>query len=336
MRPLICVPNRFLKKGTMFSIYITKIIIFSFIILYLSTAYAKTLYVVNQGGAVNIIDLSSERTVKEIPAGRDSINLLLDPSGHYMVVGNGEEEGKIWILDRTTEKIIAKVPVMKGKTAGFPYFVFSKDGARLFAITRYSPELYIIGAGDWRLLKTVPLDLAPEGLDISQDGKFLYIINRKDPNLVIFNIITEKVERTIELGVNPSSIVASPDGKTLYIADKGDSKILILDSSSFKALKKITVGTEPVDMAITKDGRFLYVSCRFSYSLVVIDTLEMRSVANIPVGIFPWGVALNNDGTEAYVANYNENTVSIIDLKKQREVYRLPTGVFPTKVLFVP
>ena len=65
-----------------------------------------------------------------------------------MVVGNGEEEGKIWILIEQQKKIIAKVPVMKGTTAGFPYFVFSKDGARLFAVTRYSPELYIIGASD--------------------------------------------------------------------------------------------------------------------------------------------------------------------------------------------
>lgn len=313
-----------------------KIIISIFLLSFTATAHAKGLYVINQGGSINVIDIDSEKMTKEIPAGRDSINLLPDPSGRYMVIGNGEEAGKIWVLDRTTEGIVAKIPVMKGRMAGFPYFVFSKDSAKLLVISRYSAELYIIDAREWKIEKTIPLKLTPEGMDISIDGRHLFIINREPPNLLVFNLETEKVERGINLEGTLSAITKAPDGRRLYITDKGSANTLVIDASTFEVIKRIVVGTEPVDLTISRDGRFLYVSCRFSYSIIVIDTVEMKAAANIPVGIHPWGMALNSDETEAYVANYNENTVSIIDLKKRREIYRLPTGAWPTKVIFVP
>ena len=247
---------------------------------------------VSQYGGISVIDLSLEKTVKGIPAGRDSINLLSDPSGRYIVIGNGEEAGKIWVIDRISEKVAAKIPVMKGKTAGFPFFIFSKDGSRLFAAARYSPELYIIGTKEWKVEKTIPLKLSAEGMDISIDGRHLYIINREPQNLLVFNLEAEKVERSTNFEGSFASILASPDGKLLYIADKAESRILVIDASTFEVVKSAIVGTEPVDMAISKDGRFLYVSCRFSYSLVVIDTLEMKAAANIPVGIHPWGCGI--------------------------------------------
>lgn len=302
-----------------------------------SFAQAKSLYVVNESGTISIIDTLSEMVVKKIPSGNSSINIAADPSNRYIAVGNGEENEKVWVLDIQNERIVAKIPVMKGKRAGFFFFAFSKDSTRLFVLNRYSPDLHIISVNDWRLIKTISLKLTPEGMAISQDGRLLYIINREPSALLIFNLDMEKTEKSIRFeGAAFSSILNSPDGKVLYIADKSGSKILAIDAVTFEQVKNVVVGTEPVDMAITRDGRLLYVTCRFSYSLVVIDTEAGKAISNIPVGTHPWGVTLNNYETEAYVANYNENSVSIINLKEKREVYRLPTGVFPTKVLFVP
>jgi len=272
---------------------IKTIISFIIITLIASSAQAMGLYVVNESGTINIIDTLSETVVKEMPSGNSSINIAADPSNRYIVIGNGEENEKIWVLDIQNEKIAAKIPVMKGKKAGFFFFAFSKDSAKLFVLNRYSTELYIISVHDWRLLKTIPLNLAPEGMAISSDSRFLYIINRRSPALLIFNLDAEKIERSSNMEGAFSSIVSSPDGKILYVADKAASKVFLIDASTLQIIKSSVVGTEPVDMAITKDGRFLYVSCRFSYSLIVIDPLEMKAVANIPVGIHPWGVALN-------------------------------------------
>ncbi|MFZ3066096.1 MAG: YncE family protein, partial [Nitrospirota bacterium] len=242
-----------------------------------SFAQAKGLYVVNESGTINFIDTLSEIVVKEIPSGSSSINIAADPSNRYIVIGNGEENEKVWVLDIQNERIVAKIPVMMGKRAGFFFFAFSKDGSRLFVLNRYSSELYVISVDDWRLIKTIPLNLTPEGMAISSDSRFLYIINRAFPALIIFNLDTEKVEKSANMEGAFSSIINSPDGKVLYVADKSASKILVIDAATFEVLKDIVTGTEPVDMAITKDGRFLYASCRFSYSLIVIDPVEMKA-----------------------------------------------------------
>ena len=52
---------------------------------------------VNEGGTINIIDTLSESVVKEIHSGSSSVNIAADRSNRYIVIGNGEENEKVWV-----------------------------------------------------------------------------------------------------------------------------------------------------------------------------------------------------------------------------------------------
>ena len=127
------------------------------------------------------------------------------------------------------------------------------------------------------LVKTIPVDLAPEHLAFSPDGRWLYQGNPDGDSISVIDMQSLSRIRTISGLAEPLNITFTPDGSKAYVANYGAHWIGVIDVTRHELLKKIQVAQVPgiakldpdrylgeingvSNASITNDGRFLYAS----------------------------------------------------------------------------
>lgn len=216
----------------------------------------------------------------------------------------------------------------------------SPDQSKLYAALGKRNSVAELSLPDGKLLRTLPVGVAPYRLLISQDGAALYAANRggrllgedKDPSepsggtrvrvdpetdaalqgsLSIIDLKrAEPAGEEVNVGRQPSHIVSTPDGSTLYVACADSDTIEVLDVRSRKIVQSIALtpqedpgfGQIPTMLALSEDGNTLYAACGGENAIAVISTgAAPRITGYLPTGWFP--IALAERHGRLYVAS---------------------------------
>jgi len=273
---------------------------------------------------------------------------LTDPTSVVLIVDRDSNE--IAFMDITSHKIVGKT--FLGNNVNPHMVMMSPDGRYVVTGGTRANKAYIIDARTLQLVKTIPVDIAPEHLAFSPDGRSYYQGNPNSDSISVIDMQSLSKVKTIPGLAEPLNITFTPDGSKAYVGNYGAHWIGVIDVRRHELLKRIQVAEVPgiarldpdrylgeikgiSNASITNDGRYVYAADGDLGVVSVIDTRDDKVVKVIRVGTDPWRAYMSHDGKYAVVLNNGDETISIIDLKSNRVAATLEAGPELSGVNFV-
>ena len=185
-----------------------------------------------------------------------------------------------------------------------------------------------------QLVKTIPVDIAPEHLAFSPDGRWYYQGNPDGDSISVIDMQSLSKVKTIPGFVEPLNVTFTPDGSKAYIGNYGAHWVGVIDVRRHELLKKIPIGDVPgvakLDpakylgeikginiAALSNDGRYLYAADGTLGVVGVIDTQTDRVIKVIRVGPDPWRIYMSHDGR--YASNSQQRRRDHFDYRYAHE-----------------
>jgi len=299
---------------------------------------ARTVYVVNEGDdTVSVIDGISRSVIATTPVGKSPHYIVLDPSGRYAYVTNGESNS-VTILDTATHRVVSTI---EGVGRDPQQIVIHPKGKVAYVPCYDTANVHVIDLARKRVTVTIPVGENPQSIAISPDGGRVYLVNLHSPQAMVIDTATNKVIAKFTTGEGASGIAISPDGQRLYLGGHGrgmwmgkgemNRDVRVMDARTFVELLQIRCGIMPIAVKFSRDGKQAYVVSHGSGELHIIDTATNKATS-VRVGSDCRDVASSKDGKWAYVSNRGDNTVSVVDVAARKAVTTIHVGKSPVGV----
>ncbi|MDZ4800736.1 MAG: bifunctional YncE family protein/alkaline phosphatase family protein [Bryobacteraceae bacterium] len=198
---------------------------------------------------------------------------------------------------------------------------FSADGKSAYVALSRTGRVAVIDTQFRRIVREIPVGLAPHGVLMDVKRNRLYVSNRGGRTPAAGQSKADSAGTM--LAVDPNT------GSTL------NGTVSVIDLRTFAVVRDVEVGRAPSGLSLSPDGSLLVVANGHSDSLTLIDTqsLAARDVAvpTRPAGMFgaqPVASAFSPEGDRLYVLAAGDNSVSV--LKKGSGTTWTPAGAMPT------
>lgn len=272
---------------------------------------------------------------------------VTDPRSVLMIVNRDSND--IGFMDLNTRKMIGRT--FLGNNVNPHMVMMSPDGRYVVTGGTRANKAFIIDTRTLQLIKTIPVDIAPEHLAFSPDGRWYYQGNPDGDSVSVIDMQSLTKIKTIPGFVEPLNITFTPDGSKAYVGNYGAHWVGVIDVRRHELLKKIQVAEVPgvakLDpakylgeikginiAALSNDGRYLYAADSDLNVVSVIDTREDRVIKTIRVGRNPWRIYMSHDGRYGITINNDDETISIIDTRSNSVAATLEAGPDMTGVNF--
>jgi YVTN family beta-propeller protein len=272
---------------------------------------------------------------------------ITDPTSVVMIVNRDSND--IAFMDIKSHKIIGRT--FLGNNVNPHMVMMSPDGRYVVTGGTRANKAYIIDTRTLQLVKTIPVDIAPEHLAFSPDGRWYYQGNPDGDSISVIDMQSLTKIKTIPGFAEPLNVTFTPDGSKAYIGNYGAHWIGVVDVRRHELLKKIQVAEVPgvakldparylgeingvSNASITNDGRYLYAADSDLGIVSVVDTRDDKVIKVIRVGAGPWRAYMSHDGKYAVTVNNGDQTISIIDIAANKVAATLEAGETMTGVNF--
>jgi YVTN family beta-propeller protein len=264
---------------------------------------------------------------------------ITDPTSVVMIVNRDSND--IGFMDIKTHKMVGSV--FLGNNVNPHMVMMSPDGRYVVTGGTRANKAYIIDTATLKLVKEIPVDIAPEHLSFSPDSRWYYQGNPDGDSISVIDMQSLTKIKTIPGFAEPLNVTFTADGSKAYVGNYGAHWVGVVDAKRHELLKKIQIaapgsrsGLDPerylgeikgINIAAPSiDGRYLYAADSDLAVVGVIDTREDKLVKTIRVGKDPWRIYMGHDGKYAITLNNGDETISIIDLKKNEVAATLEAG----------
>lgn len=238
----------------------------------------------------------------------------------------------------------------------------SPDGSKVYVTSNAtSGKVFVIDTAANKVVDSISVGSAPEGVAVSPNAKKVYVTNKLDNTVSVIDATTNTVTTTIsgvcKFGMSgtdkdqPVGIVVNPAGTTAYVAcegltsnddEGGISTIDLANNTATPWFVKPTGRAKFVGIDISPDGKIVYVSeiTPGANRLVAYDAITPQTFlwgTADAAGTDPIGVAVSPDGKEIYVANSGNGTVFVVDAKAPHTVSTVSSvGTAPYGISVTP
>jgi YVTN family beta-propeller protein len=272
---------------------------------------------------------------------------IKDPTSVVMIVNRDSNE--IAFMDIKSRKLVGST--FLGKNVNPHMVMMSPDGRYVVTGGTRANKAYIIETSTLKLVKEIPVDIAPEHLSFSPDSRWYYQGNPDGDSISVIDMQSLTKIKTINGFAEPLNVTFLPDGSKAYVGNYGAHWIGVVDVKRHELLKKIQVapvqsraGLDPDHYlgeikginiaALANDGRTLYAADSDLGTVSIIDSREDKVLKVIKVGADPWRIYMGHDGKYAITINNGDQTISIIDLARNEVAATLEAGPDMTGVNF--
>lgn len=194
----------------------------------------------------------------------------------------------------------------------------SPDGKTLAAVCGgfNKTGLTLVDVKGKRLVQSLPLERAWNGLAFSKDGSRLFVSGGNSGQIHAFRFAggqatAEKAEAPAPGASFIAGIAVHPGSGKLYVCNEATHEVWVVNPETLKREAVIPVGQHPHSCAFGGDQRHLYVSNWGGRSVSIVDTERNLRLRDISVGVRPNDMALAPDG-RLFVACAGDNTVHVI------------------------
>jgi YVTN family beta-propeller protein len=272
---------------------------------------------------------------------------VTDPTSVVLIVNRDSND--IGFMDIKSRKIIGRT--FLGNNVNPHMVMMSPDGRYVVTGGTRANKAFIIDTRTLQLVKTIPVDIAPEHLAFSPDSRWYYQGNPDGDSISVIDMQSLSKIKTIPGFVEPLNVTFLPDGSKAYVGNYGAHWVGVIDVQRHELLKKIQIAPVPgvakldpdkylseikgINIAAPSiDGRYLYAADSDLGVVGVIDPREDRVIKVIRVGRDPWRIYMSHDGRYGITANNGDETISIIDTRTNSVAATLEAGPDMTGINF--
>jgi YVTN family beta-propeller protein len=289
------------------------------------------------------------------------------PSGYLIFVSN-EKSGDVTVIDGTTFKVQATIPVGKrprgihaspdGKTVyvalsgtpvggppqldaqGNPILKRPKDDDDDDSVPsdKSADGIGVVDVARAKLTGKILAGSDPEEFALSKDGNHFYVSNEDVKTASVINIATGKLEHIIPVGQEPEGVATSPDGKRFYVTCEAGGDIYAIDTTNYTVAGHFKVAVRPRSMAFLPGSPQAFIPSESTGQLNVVDTNELKivKVIDLPGGSRPMSVKVSPDGTRIYVSDGRAGTITVLDARTHALIDRIAVGKRPWGIALSP
>jgi YVTN family beta-propeller protein len=212
----------------------------------LSSDESKAFVCLSRNNALGMVDLVSEKVIREIPVGIAPFDVVLTRDSKTAFVSNwGGGHPK------SGEKT--------AKSSGTDTLVDERGVAS-------SGTVSVVDLEKGEEVAQISTGLHPSDLELSADQRTLFVANANSDSVSVIDTQTRRVTETIlvrpdpalPFGSAPNAVLLHPSG--LYVANGGNNAVAVVDLNSAKAQMLGFVPTAWYPGALTTDGKHLFIA----------------------------------------------------------------------------
>src|SRR5436190_7341093 len=266
-------------------------------------------------------------------------------SSDYQIVVSNEKSGDITVIDGSSWKVVATIPVGKRPRG----VMASPDGKTLYVALSGTPisgppqldakgnpilhkgkvddddddkkadksadGIAVVDLVLKKFVRKIHAGSDPEQFALSKDGARLYISNEDVGTASVLNIGTGKVEQIVPVHREPEGVGTSPDGNFFYVTCENDGEIFAVDCQRYQIIKHFNVGGRPRSVAFLPKGERAFIPSESAGEMHLIDTANHSVVKTVtlPKGSRPMCVKVSPDGGKVYASTGRGGTVCVLD-----------------------
>lgn len=301
------------------------------------------LYVGNsQGDAVSVIDLVSQKVIREIPTGRDIHCVALTTDGKRLFT-TSEIDHTLIISDTATDKILGtvKLPGRPNQCAVTP------DGRYVTVPIRDGDSVAIVDVTLQKTVKVLPIK-EPHNSVNAGSNRYMFVSSMGSHEIDMIDLEKLDYSAHIPVGGRPRPFVVSKDGRTMYVAVSDLHGFSIVDIAEKKVIQRVEMPSEHPGpprprkfetpytythgLAFNPEETELWVTSLLDDCIYIYDLKTKQIAGKLPTGDGPNWVVFTADGKLACVSNTDSDDVSIFSVKERRELSRIKVGRVPKRL----
>lgn len=242
------------------------------------------------------LDGTRSSLVATIPVGNTPAHVAIDRTGRMAYTTN-QYGNSVSVINLELDSLVASIPLSDG---GFN-LIISADGERVFATTA-SGWLHIIDTRMQRVIHTMQVGRAANGLALHEPSGILYVSSRNANRVTAIDIGTYQIVRTYSVSEGPQRIAVSTGGTRLYVANEVWG-VDVVDTGTGNITMIPGVLPGAVGLALSPDNEQVYVANPPRGLIQIVDLETSRVVSTIDAAISPRNVTFNSDGSYALVTD---------------------------------
>lgn len=239
-------------------------------------------YVLNIGGDVNVIQVSSQTVIATPNANAGVQQIFARPNGQHVYVSNFST-GSVYRINTTTQAIDATIPSL-----GTLWAISNPtpDSAKLYAFDSYQYRVIDLTTNVASAPIVFPFMSSVFDARVSLDGGHVFVVgtNANGRTGVIETAGDTVVTTFFASGsINGGTLALAPDGSHYYFT--GGSNCLAIETAGFTLEATIPLnGTSPDYTAMRPDGTMLFISERNEN---FVDVVTLPANVAVPLGPLP-------------------------------------------------
>ncbi len=280
--------------------------------------------VMNSAGAsLSLIDMSTGKEVRRVPALREPHHWAMSPDGHSLIVGDSSGN-ELLFLNPDTAALQHRMVVADPYQLGF-----SPDGRFLVVNGLARNQIDVYSVPDYKLVKRFPIRSMPSHLAFAPDSGRVFVSLQGTNRLVAIDLHRMEVLWDKLVGNTPAGVLWH-DGR-LLVADMGTDYLAEVDPSNGEVTGRIVTGKGAHNLFLSPDGKSIWVNNRVAGTITVLDaaTLKPRRVYKISGG--PDDLGFAPDG-KVWVTRRFAESIAVLDPASGAteiiDVGRSPHGIF--------
>jgi DNA-binding beta-propeller fold protein YncE len=280
--------------------------------------------VINSGGAsISLVDMSSQKEVRRVPALREPHHVALSPDGRSLLVGD-TVANEMLFLDPATGAIQRRMPVADPYQLGF-----SPNGRFLVVNGLARNQIDVYDAADMQLVKRFPAASMPSHLDYAPDSSRVFVSLQGTDSLMAIDLSKLAILWTAKVGKTPAGVLWH-DSKVL-VADMGTDYVAVVDPADGRVVERIHTGKGAHNLFLSPDRKIIWVNNRVGGTTTSLDAATLAPIRSYAIPGGPDDIAFAPDGRLWITRRFAEK-VAVLDPNtgdsQTIDVGRSPHGLF--------
>lgn len=281
-------------------------------------------FVVNsRGPSISVIDMSTLKELRRIPALREPHHLTLSPNGKSLLVGD-TVGNQMLFLDPATGAVQRRMPCPDPYQLGF-----SPNGRRLVVNGLARNQVDVYDATNYKLLKRFPARSMPSHLAFSPDSGRVFVSLQGTNSLMAINLRTLKVLWVKPVGPTPAGVLWH--NGTVLVADMGSDYLAQVDAADGRVLRHIVTGKGAHNLFYAPDHKTIWVDNRVAGTTEVLSAATLKPLRTYVIDGGPDDLAFAPNGTVWITRRFSES-VAVLNpaTGKDRIIHvgRQPHGIW--------
>jgi DNA-binding beta-propeller fold protein YncE len=151
----------------------------------------------------SVVDLTTRRLVKKIPAPNGTAGIGMSPDGATIILVDAQEP-QILVVDTASDEVRSTIKLQGHETAA-QIARYSPDG-RYLVVTSFEAPLATVLSGDLKSQALLQLGQGPMDMAFHADGETVLIANHNGGSVAVCNLERGEVLRTVQAGVGVETL----------------------------------------------------------------------------------------------------------------------------------